>query len=108
MLTNPGSMNPITWIDVARRLSVLEPTEKPWRDRPSGLRGARVDWRGATFTVQDPRSDRSAVIRWLSEIFPYRIEDGEQTQLILEGPSHSNRLLIDFEPEDWQDRHLRP
>jgi MinD-like ATPase involved in chromosome partitioning or flagellar assembly len=98
-----GGQSLVTWIDVARRLSSLEPKEIEWRTRPSGLRAARVDWRGATFILLD-LEERFAVLEWLSLLFPRRVE---HANLILDGPEHSNRLPIEFEKEDWLERRPR-
>ena len=97
----------VTWIDVARSLSVLEPNQEHWKARPSGLRAARVDWRGITFTVIDIEQDRPTVLAWLARLFPLRVEDGNEPNLILDGPPHSNRLSIEFETEDWPERYPR-
>src|SRR3546814_7300371 len=43
---------PATWVDVARRLSSLEPAQALWRMRPSELEGARVDWTGLTLLIR--------------------------------------------------------
>ena len=102
-----GDGSPITWIDVARRLSVLEPNEVDWKARPPGLRGARVDWRGATFVLVNIDRDRPEVLQWLARLFPRRVESGGEPILVLDGPPHSSRLPIEFETEDWPERRPR-
>jgi hypothetical protein len=105
---SPSNGSPVTWVDVARRLSVLEPNETNWKARPPGMRGARVDWRGVTFVVMNVNRDRLEVLQWLAGLFPHRVENGDEPTLVLDGPPHSSRLPIEFETEDWPDRRPRP
>ncbi|MBB1248218.1 ParA family protein [Rhizobium sp. G21] len=85
---------PITWVDVARRLSILEPTDPLWKSKPTDLLRVDVDWLSATFYVTDLNS-KDAVLSWLAEIFPSRVNSGQH--LLLDGPGTSSRLAIDFE-----------
>ena len=85
---------PITWVDVARRLSVLEPTDLLWQSKPTALLGVDVDWLSATFYVTDV-SEESAVLTWLGELFPSRVKSGQY--LLLDGPGTSSQLAIEFE-----------
>ncbi|MGH7113492.1 MAG: KGGVGR-motif variant AAA ATPase [Stellaceae bacterium] len=107
-LMSAASASPLTWVDVARRLSALEPNEMLWKTRPSGLRAARVDWRGATFTLTDVNRDRPEVLQWLSGLFPYRIESKDEPTLLLDGPPYSSHLPLEFDEEDWPERWPRP
>jgi cellulose biosynthesis protein BcsQ len=98
----------ITWIDVARHLSSLDPAEDEWQRRPRQLRATRVDWRGLILTVTNVAKDRQAALDWLTSLYPDRIHGGEEPYLVLDGPPHSSRLPIEFEKDGWLDRRLRP
>ncbi|WP_029007185.1 KGGVGR-motif variant AAA ATPase [Azospirillum halopraeferens] len=103
----PESVSPITWVDIARRLSIIEPATADWLDRPAGLSGARIDWRGALFIVRNLERDREAVMTWLERLLPHRIDAGEPPAIMLDGPAHSARLVIEFEVDDGPDRWPR-
>lgn len=90
---------PLTWIDVARRLSTLEPADALWRERPPALRTARVDWCAAVFSVNEPERNTAVVLDWLRKVFPNCIHEKPEVELAIEldGPSSSSRLPIEFE-----------
>src|SRR3546814_18687661 len=77
---------PATWVDVARRLSSLEPAQALWMMRPSELEGARVDWTGLTLLISDLNARQSA-LAWHSRVFPSRLDHDEPHVLILAGPA---------------------
>lgn len=91
--------NPITWIDVARRLATLEPTSSAWMNKPAGLLRAQVDWTGALFELMGGKSDEEEVVAWLTELFPQRIMRGSDgtKHIRLDGPPHAELLQIEFE-----------
>lgn len=92
-----GQAPPVTWVDIARRLAVLEPADWAWRHRPPGLLGAQIDWGSATFLVRPGQSEGEVLI-WLETLFPNRISAGRKFSL--EGPAHSSELPIEFEVVD--------
>ncbi len=88
---------PITWLDVAKHLSQIEPSSGIWKERPQGLLRASVDWTAAVFEVADAEFSREQFFDWLGELFPNRVERSpESAWFILDGPDHANRLDIDF------------
>lgn len=89
---------PITWVDVARKLSTLEPTSAEWRTRPKCILRAQVDWSGLTIEVSE-KIDTLTILNWLSDIFPSRVESGSDSTayLRLDGPPYADRLPIEVE-----------
>lgn len=88
----------VTWVDVARRLSSLEPAHQLWRSRPGQLVAARADWTSLTLTLADldalPRA-----IEWLHAVFPSRIARAGSA-ILLDGPEEFSLLPIDHEISD--------
>src|SRR3546814_1010497 len=87
---------PATWVDVARRLSSLEPAQALWMMRPSELAGARADWTGLTLLISD-LNPRPSALSWLSSVFPRRLDIDETSVLILDGPAEVSSLPVEFE-----------
>ncbi|MBU1377846.1 MAG: AAA family ATPase [Alphaproteobacteria bacterium] len=102
-----GTEVPITWVDVARRLSALEPAQELWVSRPKTLASARVDWTGLTLVV-GPRTSREDVVGWLERVFPSRIEGAGGLHIVLDGPPSAQKLLIEFEESDEDEAWVRP
>jgi cellulose biosynthesis protein BcsQ len=94
----------LTWADIARSLSVLEPANELWRSRPAGLVRAQVDWTGVTLSVRSA-SDREPTIKWLDLVVPGRVENA--SYLVLDGPEAASRLSIDFEEVDTTEARFR-
>jgi MinD-like ATPase involved in chromosome partitioning or flagellar assembly len=98
----PGDRNsyfdPITWVDVARRLTTIEPTASEWVDRPKGLLRAQVNWSGLILEVRTAQDSKSA-IEWLGKIFPRRVANHGHLHytLSIDGPPHADKLPIEIE-----------
>ncbi|GEP12546.1 KGGVGR-motif variant AAA ATPase [Methylobacterium gnaphalii] len=90
---------PLTWVDVARRLTTLEPANDLWRCRPEALKYARIDWAAAVFFVENLENNTAEVINWLRRVFPNCIPEKPIHELIMEldGPTPSHGLPIEFE-----------
>jgi hypothetical protein len=99
------SLPPITWVDVARRLSVV--TRRGFDDDiafapPDGVLATEVFWSGLTVTLA-LASDRIDALHWLKRLFPSRIEwneDAEEGVVKLEPPPDLERLAIVFEVDE--------
>ena len=92
-------LDPITWVDVARRLSTIEPVSLEWRQRPVGLLRAQVDWTGIILELAK-KSDEASVLEWLEKMFPLRVDastDVSPRCIRLDGPSHAGKLPIEIE-----------
>lgn len=90
---------PITWVDVARKLSTLEPVSREWSSRPKGVVRAQVDWTGITIEVRE-KIEAPSILNWLADVFPSRIEreaDVSPPYLQLDGPSYADKLPIEIE-----------
>lgn len=98
-LTQAASQEPLTWVDVARRLATLEPVSPEWGHRPDGLLRAQVDWTGITLELRHA-IDPAKVLEWLAAVFPSRVEnavDGAQAYLRIDGPHYADKLPIETE-----------
>jgi cellulose biosynthesis protein BcsQ len=102
-----GFEAPATWVDIARRLSALDPADKLWKARPAELEGARVDWTGLTLLVSSMDATPS-VLTWLGEVFPNRLDNASDVVLILDGPAEAARLPVEFEEFDGEAKWARP
>lgn len=101
-----GFEAPATWVDVARRLSALEPAQDLWKTRPAALEGARVDWTGLTLLVSN-LNENPSVLSWLATVFPSRLDITEDPVLILDGPVEASRLPVEFEETDGESKWVR-
>ena len=99
------SLPPITWVDVARRLSAV--TRRGFDDDislapPDGVLATEVFWSGLTVTLA-LASDRAAALCWLGRLFPSLIEwdaDSEEGAVKLDAPPDLERLAIVFEVDE--------
>ena len=101
-----GFEAPATWVDVARRLSALEPVDRLWSARPVELEGARVDWTGLTLLVTSPEA-KPRVLAWLGDVFPSRLDNASGDALILDGPAEASRLPVEFEEAEGEAKWIR-
>ncbi|WP_456618575.1 hypothetical protein, partial [Bradyrhizobium sp. P5_C12] len=95
----PSGREPITWIDVARKLSTLEPVSTEWDQRPKCLVRAQVDWTGIILEVQN-NVNQETILKWLASVFPSRVENGANgasPYLRLDGPAYAEKLPIEIE-----------
>ena len=87
---------PITWIDVARTLSDIDPSSEEWKARPASLVSARVDWLGAAFEFAGS-FNTADFFTWLEGLFPHRVEHGEiDGSILVDGPSNAGRLPVEL------------
>jgi MinD-like ATPase involved in chromosome partitioning or flagellar assembly len=99
------SLPPITWVDVARRLSAV--TRRGFDDDillapPDGVLATEVFWSGLTVTLALGRA-RPDALRWLERLFPSRIEwdeDAEEGAVKLDAPPDLERLTLTFEVDE--------
>src|SRR3954454_917817 len=104
------TLPPITWVDVARRLSAV--TKNGFDDDisftpPDGVLATDTFWSGLTITLS-LIGHRSAAIQWLTLLFPGRIEwnqEAEEGTLKLDAPQELDTLSIFFEVEEADSRN---
>lgn len=82
--------SPITWIDLARRFAILEPSDPT---RPSNVLSVRADWEGVVIYCRDPAPSEKEIRQWLENLFPNRISRG-QLEFKLDGPRHAQTLPV--------------
>ncbi|MBZ9958465.1 MULTISPECIES: KGGVGR-motif variant AAA ATPase [unclassified Mesorhizobium] len=88
---------PITWIDVARALSRLDPTSDSWLSKPKGLYRVHVDWAGANFGIDANPSTPEEVKTWLKDVVPGLLLSDHGNAFRLDGPEGLEKLPIEYE-----------
>ena len=96
------SLPPITWVDVARRLSVV--TRRGLCDDlsfapPGSVLATEVFWSGLSMTVKS-KQDCPLAVTWLNHLFPNRVHwesDTQEGYIRLDAPTPLDSLPIYFE-----------
>ncbi len=110
------SLQPITWVDVARRLSAITRLgldDDPSFSPPDDVLATEVFWSGLTVSLRSG-SDCGPALKWLEYLFPSRVEWDEEAQegcIKLEAPPELEKLAILFECDEaelTQPRMFRP